>query len=162
MIKATNKPIPARAKKKLAVLKTKENDASIGDFLASISEADKRNDSKELLSMMKKLTGEKPKMWGGSIIGFGKYIYTSPATGRSGEWFMTGFSPRKQNLTICIIPGFAAYSEYLKKLGKYKISDGSCLYINKLADVDMKILKDLISLGYKTMKEKYKPQKSTK
>jgi hypothetical protein len=150
------------SKKKLAVLKTRENNASIDDFLASLPDAKQRKDAKEILAMMKKLTGEKPKMWGGSIIGFGKYIYTSPATGRSGEWFMTGFSPRKQYLTIYIIPGFAAYSKYLKKLGKYKISGGSCLYINKLADVDMKILKDLISLGYKTMKEKYKPQKSTK
>jgi hypothetical protein len=152
----------AGSKTKLAELKTKQNDSDVISFLSALPDKQKKEDSLALLKMMKAVTRTEPKMWGGSIIGFGKYIYTSPATGRSGEWFMTGFSPRKQNLTIYIIPGFAAYSEYLKKLGKYKISGGSCLYINKLADVDMKILKDLISLGYKTMKEKYKPQKSTK
>ena len=142
-------------KKKLAVLKTKENNASIEGFLQLVTDEGKRKDATELLSLMKKITGEKPKMWGASIIGFGNYIYESPATGRSGEWFMTGFSPRKQNLTIYMMPGFAAYSDLLKKLGKYKVSGGSCLYINKLADVDTKILKELISSSFKHMKEKY-------
>jgi hypothetical protein len=142
--------------KKLAVLKTKENDASVEGFLKTVADETKRKDSEGILSMMKKITGEKPKMWGASIIGFGNYIYESPKTGRSGEWFMTGFSPRKQNLTIYMMPGFAAYSDLLKKLGKYKISGGSCLYINKLADVDSKVLKELITLSYKQMKEKYK------
>ncbi len=142
-------------KKKLAVLKTKENDASVEGFLESIANETMRKDAKEILGMMKKVTGEKPKMWGTSIIGFGNYIYESPKTGRSGEWFMTGFSPRKQNLTIYMIHGFAAYADLLKKLGKYKISGGSCLYINKLADVDSKVLKELISHSFKHMKKNH-------
>jgi hypothetical protein len=141
--------------KKLAVLKTKENDASVEGFLQNIANETMRKDAVEILAMMKKITGEKPKMWGASIIGFGNYIYESPKTGRSGEWFMTGFSPRKQNLTIYMIPGSGAYGDLLKKLGKYKVSGGSCLYINKLADVDTKVLKELISQSYKTMKEKH-------
>jgi len=141
--------------KKLAVLKTKENNASVEEFLKTVADETKRKDSEAILSMMKKITGEKPKMWGASIIGFGNYIYESPKTGRSGEWFMTGFSPRKQNLTIYMMPGFAAYGDLLKKLGKYKISGGSCLYINKLTDVDSKVLNDLISQSFKKMKEKY-------
>ena len=143
------------AKKKLAVLKTKENDASVEGFVKTIADETMRKDAGEILDMMKKITGEKPKMWGASIIGFGNYIYESPKTGRSGEWFMTGFSPRKQNLTIYMILGFAGYADLLKKLGKYKLSGGSCLYINKLADVDSKVLKELISQSFKTMKAKY-------
>lgn len=142
-------------KKKLAVLKTKENNASVEDFLQTIANETMRKDAGEILAMMKKITGEKPKMWGTSIIGFGNYIYVSPRTGRSGEWFMTGFSPRKQNLTIYMILGLAAHTDLLKKLGKYKVSGGSCLYINKLADVDSKVLKELISQSFKTMKEKH-------
>jgi len=140
-------------KKKLAVLKTKENDASVEGFLQTIADETMRKDAEEILGMMKKITGEKPKMWGASIIGFGKYIYESPKTGRSGEWFMTGFSPRKQNLTIYMIHGFAVYADLLKKLGKYKVSGGSCLYINKLADVDSKVLKELINHSFRHMKK---------
>lgn len=142
-------------KKKLAVLKTKENDASVEDFIQTIANETMRKDAGEILSMMKKITGEKPKMWGASIIGFGNYIYESPKTGRSGEWFMTGFSPRKQNLTVYFMTGLSNYGELMKKLGKYKISGGSCLYINKLADVDVKILKALIDHSFNYMKKKY-------
>ncbi len=141
-------------KKKLAVLKTKENNASIEDFIKTVGTEEKQKDATELLSMMKKITGEKPKMWGASIIGFGNYIYESPATGRRGEWFLTGFSPRKQNMTVYIMPGFGAYADLLKKLGKYK-TGGGCLYFNKLADVDTKVLKELITTSYKLMKQKH-------
>ncbi|MEK7226873.1 MAG: DUF1801 domain-containing protein [Bacteroidota bacterium] len=144
--------------KKLAVLKTKENNASVEGFLKAITDETKRKDSEELVGMMKKITGEKPKMWGTSIIGFGNYIYESPKTGRSGEWFMTGFSPRKQNLTIYFMTGLSNFSELMKKLGKYKISGGSCLYISKLADVDVKILKELVSLSFSYMKKKHSKQ----
>lgn len=144
--------------KKLAVLKTKESNASVEGFLKTITDETKRKDSEELLGIMKKITGEKPRMWGTSIIGFGNYIYESPKTGRSGEWFMTGFSPRKQNLTIYFMTGLSNFGELMKKLGKYKISGGSCLYINKLADVDVEILKKLISLSFKNMKNKYSKQ----
>jgi Domain of unknown function (DU1801) len=141
-------------KKKLAVLKTKENNASIEDFIKTVGTEDKQKEAAELLDMMKKITGQKPKMWGASIIGFGNYIYESPATGRRGEWFMTGFSPRKQNLTLYIMPGIAYYKDLVQQLGKCK-TGGSCLYINKLADVDAKVLKELISTAYKQMKEKH-------
>jgi hypothetical protein len=142
--------------KKLAVLKTKENKADVIAFLSSQPDEQKRNDSLELLKMMKTVTKTEPMMWGGSIVGFGKYIFTSPKTGRSGEWFMTGFSPRKQNLTIYFMTGLSNYTEQMKKLGKYKISGGSCLYINKLADVDLKVLKELVISSWKYMKGKYK------
>ena len=143
------------SKKKLAELKTKENDADVISFLSALPDEQKREDSLALLKMMKAVTRTEPMMWGGSIVGFGKYIYTSPATGRSGEWFMTGFSPRKQNLTVYFITGFSNYDALMKKLGKYKISGGSCLYINKLADVDIKVLKELVTASWKYMKEKY-------
>jgi len=142
--------------KKLAVLKTKENDASVESFLKSVADETKRKDAEEILSMMKKITSEKPKMWGASIIGFGNYIYESPATGRRGEWFMTGFSPRKQNITIYFITGVSKNGELLKKLGKYKMSGGSCLYINKLPDVDINVLKEMVTVSWKNMKEKHK------
>ncbi len=141
------------SKNKLVELKTKENDADVISFLSAQPDEQKRNDSLALLKMMKAVTKTEPMMWGGSIVGFGKYIFTSPKTGRSGEWFMTGFSPRKQNLTVYFMIGFSNYGELMKKLGKYKISGGSCLYINKLADVDMKVLKELISTACKRMKE---------
>jgi hypothetical protein len=141
--------------KKLAVLKTKENDASVEAFLKTVNDEGKRKDAMEILSMMKKITGEKPKMWGSGIIGFGNYIYESPKTGRSGEWFITGFSPRKQNMTIYIMPGFAAYGDLLKKLGKHK-TGGGCLYFNTLADIDTGILKELVSHSFTYMKQKYK------
>ena len=144
------------SKKKLVVLKTRENDADVISFLSSHPNVQKREDSLAILKMMKAVTRTEPLMWGGSIVGFGKYIFTSPKTGRSGEWFMTGFSPRKQNLTVYFMTGFSKYGELMKKLGKYKISGGSCLYINKLADVDIKVLKELVTVSWKYMNEKHK------
>jgi hypothetical protein len=138
--------------KKLAVLKTKENNASVEGFLQTVDDETKRKDAGEILNMMKKATGEKPRMWGTSIIGFGNYIYESPKTGRSGEWFMIGFSPRKQNITLYLMPGVTYYKELVDQLGKYK-TGGSCLYINKLSDVDTKVLKQLLAAAYKHMKQ---------
>jgi hypothetical protein len=144
------------SKKKLVELKTKENDTDVISFLSALPDEQKREDSLALLKMMKAVTRNEPMMWGGSIVGFGKYIFTSPKTGRSGEWFMTGFSPRKQNLTVYFMTGFSKYGELMKKLGKYKISGGSCLYISKLADVDIKVLKELVTASWKYMKEIHK------
>ncbi len=144
------------SKKKLVELKTKENDTNVISFLSSQPDEQKREDSLALLKMMKAVTRSEPMMWGGSIVGFGKYIFTSPKTGRSGEWFMTGFSPRKQNLTVYFMTGFSKYDGLMKKLGKYKISGGSCLYISKLADIDIKVLKELATVSWKYMKEKHK------
>ncbi|MFC1499775.1 DUF1801 domain-containing protein, partial [Candidatus Zixiibacteriota bacterium] len=101
-----------------------------------------REDSFTILEMMKDLTGEEPSMWGENIIGFGSYDYTY-ASGREGTWFVTGFSPRKQSLTLYLMYGFEKFDDLLAKLGKHKIGK-ACLYINKLDDVDQKVLKQLL------------------
>lgn len=129
---------------KLAVIKTKETNASVKDFINSINDEVKRKDSFTIIKLMQKATKAKPKLWGSSIIGFGNKIYKSPATGREVEWFKLGFSPRKANLTLYLVAGIKAYANDLKKLGKHK-TGGGCLYINKLADVDMKVLEKLIA-----------------
>lgn len=126
----------------MAELKTKKNDASVEDFLNGIPDEKKRQDSFAILALMKEVTQAEPKMWGDSIVGFGQYRYKY-ATGREGDWFLAGFSPRKQNLTLYIMAGFAEYEALLGKLGKYKTGK-SCLYINKLQDVNMGTLKELV------------------
>jgi hypothetical protein len=136
----------------MAELKTKPNKASIDKFLNSIKDEKKRNDAYKILELMKKITKEEPIMWGPSIVGFGKYHYKYES-GREDDWFLTGFSPRKQNLTLYIMSGFKRYDELMKKLGKFK-TGSSCLYINKLEDVDIKILKELITESVKYMKNK--------
>jgi hypothetical protein len=131
-------------------LKTKVNDADVEGFLNTVEDDQKREDCFEILKLMKSVTKEKPKMWGSSIVGFGSYHYKG-ASGREGDWMLTGFSPRKQNLTLYIIGGFDLHKDLLKKLGKYKTSVG-CLYIKKLDDVDRKVLKELVSESVKKMK----------
>jgi hypothetical protein len=142
-----------------AELKTKQNEADVDAFLQGVEDEAKRKDGLALLKLFKQVTREKPKMWGTSIVGFGIYTYKSPSTSRTGDWYLTGFSPRKQNLTIYIMPGFKAYGDLLKKLGKHK-TGGGCLYINKLSDVDEKILKELITVAFKQMKENHSPTKN--
>ena len=137
----------------MAELKTKPSKASVEKFLKGVTDPKKREDSFTILEMMKKITKDEPKMWGPSIVGFGKYHYKYDS-GREGDMCIAGFSPRKQNLTIYLMPGFGKYDELMRKLGKYK-TGVSCLYIKKLEDVDMKILKELISSSFKYMKEKY-------
>ncbi len=137
----------------MAELKTKLNDASVQKFLNSISDEKKRKDCLTILELMKKITKSEPKMWGSSIVGFGTYHYKYES-GREGDWFLTGFSPRKQNLTLYIMSGFNKYDELMKKLGKYKTGK-SCLYINSLEDVDKKVLKDLITESFKYMSKRY-------
>ncbi len=136
---------------KNAEIKTKVNSASVEGFLNSVEDEQKRKDCFEILKMMKQVTKEDPKMWGASIIGFGSYHYKG-ASGREGDWMLTGFSPRKQNLTLYLTGGFDAHKDLLKKLGKYKTSVG-CLYVKKLDDVDRKVLKELITQSVKTMKK---------
>jgi len=133
----------AEKKSKLAVIKTKETSASVEDFINSVKDEAKRKDSFVLLKLMQKASKEKPKMWGGSMIGFGNKIYKSPATGREVEWFKIGFSPRKANLSLHLVLDIKKYAADLKKLGKHKTGAG-CLYINKLDDVDIKVLEKLI------------------
>lgn len=137
----------------MAELKTKLNDGSVEDFLNSVEDEQKKKDSIEVLNIMTQITGDDAKMWGSSIIGFGNYHYKYDS-GREGDWFITGFSPRKQALTLYIMAGFSRYDELLQKLGKYKTGK-SCLYVKKLEDIDLNVLKELISSSVKYMKEKY-------
>ncbi len=137
---------------KTAELKTKVNDASVPGFLNSVEDEQKRKDSFEILKIMTQVTKEEPKMWGSSIIGFGSYHYKG-ASGREGDWMQIGFSPRKQNLTLYLMGGLNARTDLLKKLGKHKTSTG-CLYIKKLSDVDVNVLKELMMESIKAMKKR--------
>ena len=134
-------------------LKTKVNDASVMSFLGSVEHPRRREDAKVLLDLFCDITGEEPKMWGASIVGFGTYHYVYK-TGQEGDWPRTGFSPRKQNLSIYIMPGLSRYEDLLGRLGKHKVGK-SCLYINKLADVDMDILRELIHSSLEEMARLY-------
>lgn len=127
---------------KLAEIKTKQTEASVEGFIAGIADEQKRNDSLAILSLIEKATGEKPKMWGSSMIGFGNVRYKSPATGREVDWFKIGFSPRKANLSLHLMD-IQRHADALAKLGKHKTGAG-CVYINKLADVDIQILEKII------------------
>lgn len=126
----------------MAELKTKQTDQSVDDFLDSIPDDKKREDSYTILELMKNATGLEPKMWGDSIIGFGSYHYCYES-GREGDWFLTGFSPRKQNLTLYVMAGFTQYEALLQKLGKFSTGK-ACLYIKKIEDIDMPTLEELI------------------
>jgi hypothetical protein len=138
----------------VATLKTTVNDASVEDFINKVEDEVKRQDSRTLLKLFAKVTGEKPRMWGSSIIGFGSYHYKSEKSRQEGEWMLTGFSPRKQNLTLYVIPGFDDYQDLLSELGKHKTSVG-CLYINKLADVDLAVLEKLVKRSFAAMKSEH-------
>lgn len=133
--------------------KTKLNNASVNLFLESVENQQRRDDAFEICDIMSALTKEEPKMWGGSIVGFGTYHYVYKS-GVGGDWMQVGFSPRKTALTLYIMSGFTAYEGLMQNLGKYKTGK-SCLYINKLEDVDLKILKKLIRESIKYIKNKY-------
>jgi hypothetical protein len=135
----------------VAELKTRPNDQSVENFLNRVENDTKREDSFSILELMKEETGDEPIMWGDSIVGFGKYSYKY-TSGREAEWFLTGFSPRKQNLTLYIMDGFEGYDELLGKLGKHSTGK-SCLYIKKLEDVDQEVLRDLVNKSVAHMKE---------
>lgn len=137
----------------MAELKTKANDASVSEFLDAIEHDGKREDARAILQIMQDVAGCEPQMWGASIIGFGRYQYKSDS-GRGGEWFRIGFSPRKRNLTIYVINGFSNYATLIESLGKHKISK-SCLYINKLKDVDVDVLRTLMVESLNDMRETY-------
>ena len=133
----------AEKKSKLAEIKTKPTSASVEDFINQIKDEQKRKDSFMLLEMMKEATGEEPVLWGSAIIGFGNRRYKSPSTGREVDWLLMGFSPRKTSLSIYLMGGIKDHADALKKLGKHKTGVG-CLYINKLEDIDLKVLKGII------------------
>jgi len=131
----------------MAEIKTRATKESVTKFLNSIQPEDKRADGLALLKLFTKVTGEKPVMWGTSIVGFGKYHYKSQSSAQEGDWFHVGFSPRKQNLTLYILAWKQGDPKLLAKLGKYK-RGGGCLYINRLSDVDEKVLASLIKQIY--------------
>jgi len=135
----------------MAELKTKRNKGDVEAFLNSVPDERKRQDSFTVLELMRQVTGKEPEMWGDSIVGFGSYHYKYKS-GREGDWFLTGFAPRKQNLTLYIMSGFDDYDQLLSKLGKYSTGK-SCLYIKKIEDVDADILKKLIKKSVAHMEE---------
>lgn len=129
---------------KLVQIKTQQTSANVDDFINKLTNEQQRKDSFVIRDLMKKHSSEEPKMWGASIIGFGTKIYKSPKTGREVEWFLIGFSPRKANLSLHLVFDINKHEDLLKKLGKHKTGVG-CLYINKLEDIDVKVLENLIS-----------------
>lgn len=135
----------------MAELKTRASNRSVAAFLKSVDNEARRADCLEVVDMMKKITRKKPRIWGESIVGFGTYHYRYDS-GREGDSFITGFSPRKQYLTIYIMPGFSHYSELMKKLGKYK-TGACCLYLKTLDDIDRAVLKELVSKSVQHMRE---------
>ena len=135
----------------MAELKTKPTDQSVTDFLNKIPDPGRREDCFAIAKIMEEITGSKPKMWGPSIVGFGSYHYKY-ATGREGDWLVTGFSPRKQDLTLYIMMGFEKHDALMKQLGKHKTGK-SCLYIKRLSDIHVPTLKKLIKASVKDLSD---------
>ena len=133
----------------MAELKTKMNKQSVNRFLQNITDDQVRRDCHTLVALMKGITKHEPKMWGASIVGFGSYHYKY-GSGREGDWFLTGFSPRKQNLTIYIMAGFEQHDDLLKKLGKHTTGK-SCLYIKSIENINLPTLKRLIQQSVREM-----------
>lgn len=133
--------------------KTQATKASVAAFLAAIEDEAKRRDAKAIDKMMRDVTGEKPAMWGPSIVGYGRYHYTY-ASGREGDFMRIGFSPRKTNLVLYLMLGAQSYAPLLNKLGKHKTGKG-CLYINKLADIDQTVLREIAARAWAGMRAKY-------
>ena len=137
----------------MAQLKTRRNGASVDDFLDAVDKERRREECRTINDMMRRVTGEDGAMWGDSIVGFGSYHYKY-ASGREGDWFLTGFAPRKQALTVYIMPGFTNFNDLMAKVGKHKTAK-SCLYIKKLEDVDLDVLEDLVAKSIVYMRETY-------
>ncbi len=138
----------------MAELKTMATKTSVSQFLSSIADKQRRADCKTVAKMMRASTGKPAKMWGTGMVGFGSYDYKY-ASGREGTWFECGFSPRAQNLTIYIMPGFSKYGALMKKLGNYKTGK-SCLYVKKLDNIDLDVLQSLIDKSVGQMRDTYK------
>lgn len=138
----------------MSEIKTKQTNASPEDFINAIADEKKRQDGLSLLKMYTAITGQPAKMWGPSMIGFGIYHYKSERSSQEGDWPLAAFSPRKASLTLYVMPGVNDYSDLLEKLGKHKTSKG-CLYINKLADVDLDVLQQIIKKSYVDAKVQY-------
>lgn len=137
----------------MAELKTKPSGQSVAAFLEAVDNEARKRDAHTLNAMMERITGEKGVMWGPSIVGFDTYHYKY-ASGREGDWMITGFSPRKAALSVYIMPGFSEYAALMAKLGKHKTGK-SCLYINKLADIDLDVLEEIVTKSVAWMRQKY-------
>jgi len=140
----------------MSEIKTKPSDYDIDKFLMSVEPEKKRADSIELKKLFDSVVKEKASLWNNNMIGYGSYHYKSDRSAQEGDWPLTGFSPRKQYMAVYIMSGVNKYKDLLSKLGKYKISSGSCIYINKLEDVNLIILKEIISTSVSDMKKTYK------
>jgi hypothetical protein len=140
----------------MAELKTKKTDDSVQVFLDNLADEKKRRDSYAILELMREVTGAEPKMWGESIIGFGDYHYKY-ASGREGDWFLVGFSPRKQNLTLYMGCDIEPFSQLMNDMGKFKTGKG-CLYIKRIDDIHLPTLKELIRQSFDTLREETKWQ----
>ena len=137
----------------MSAMKTIKNQDSVSAFIDKVEDEQKREDCRTLMKIMRRITGSQAAMWGSSIVGFGSYHYRY-ASGREGDFFLTGFSPRKQNLTVYVMPGFSQYGSLMQKLGKHKLGK-SCLYMKKLEDVDVQVLTSLIDESVQEMRRKY-------
>ena len=137
----------------MAANKTQPTPFSPADFIETVEHPVRREDARTLLALMSRITGWEAKMWGPSMIGFGEYHYRYES-GREGDFLRTGFSPRKTGMVVYILPGYEDYSDRLSRLGKHKLGK-SCLYINKLADIDLSVLEELVRAGLDDMEKKY-------
>jgi hypothetical protein len=139
----------------MAELKTRPMAASAARFVAAIADETRRAECRTLMKLMRKATGSPAKMWGGSIVGFGRYHYVYDS-GREGDWFLAGFSPRKQTLTIYVMGGLRGHDALVKRLGPVKVSQGSCIYVKRLADVDLAALEKLLAASVRTLRARRK------
>lgn len=137
----------------MAEPKTKPTRASVAAFLKTVEPPERRKQRQALVALLKKVTGEAPRMWGTSIVGFGTYRYVY-ASGREGDWPLAAFSPRKQNLTVYVMEGFDASPDLMTKLGKFTTGK-SCLYVKTLEDVDLKVLEQLVARSVEATKKRY-------
>jgi hypothetical protein len=137
----------------MADLKTQPSDASVDQFIQAVPDEQRRQDAVALLALMQCITQQEPQLWGGTMVGFGRYHYTY-ASGRSGTWFVTGFAPRKRETTVYIMPGFEPYAALLEQLGQHRLGK-SCLYIKRLSDVDRQVLETLIAQSVTDMAARY-------
>lgn len=139
----------------MAELKTKKTTQSVSAFLKAVPDPERRKDAEAVLKLMQKVTGQKPVLWGTSIVGFGQYHYKSERSAQEGDWPLVGFSPRSAALTIYLMLGFKKHAALLKSLGPHKVSGGSCLYIRHLRDIHIPTLTTLIAQSYKDMRKKH-------
>jgi len=137
-------------------IKTRPGDLDVDKFLMSVEPEKKREDSIELKKLFDRVVQEKAILWNNNMVGYGSYHYKSERSKQEGDWPLTGFSPRKQYLAVYIMSGVNNYNDLLGRLGKFKISSGSCIYVNKIEDINLDILEKIISASVSDMKKIYK------